>query len=191
MTSAPARLLDLLDQLDRRGITVIDLIRGRQPLEPWRLYPGEYGVFDRRSRCQFYFHVHPDSAHEAGHFHTVRLFPDRTAHVVAISMNTRGRPQALFTVNRWATGDADEPRERPEAFARRFHVDERRGPCEVVTFVNLVYRTFLAEIEGLQDLKARALADYRTTHPERDPFEDRNLEVLSRVEIDVVGCSAA
>ena len=27
---------------------------------------------------------------EAGHFHTVRLFPDRTAHLVAISMAPNG-----------------------------------------------------------------------------------------------------
>jgi hypothetical protein len=186
MTPAPGRrLLDLLHDLERRGVTVIDLIRRGQPLEPWRLYPGESGIFDRRTRCQFYFHAHLDGGHEAEHFHTVRLFPDHTAHVVAISMDKRGWPQALFTVNLWATGDADEPPGRLKQFARHFHVDERRGPSEVVTFVNLVYRAFLPEIEALQDMKARTLAAYRETHPDRDPFEDRTLEVLSRVEIDV------
>jgi hypothetical protein len=184
-TSAGRLLLDLLQGLDRRGVTVVDLIRGRQPLEPWRLYPGESGIFDQRTRGQLYFHLHPDSAHEAGHFHTVRLFPDHTAHVVAISMDKDGWPQALFTVNLWATGDADEPPERLKQFARQFHVDERRGPRDVVTFVNLVYRTFLPEIECLQEMKARTLAAYRKTHPDRDPFDDRTLEVLSRVEIDL------
>jgi hypothetical protein len=184
-TSAGRRLLDLLQALDRRGVTVIDLVRGGQPLEPWRLYPGESGIFDRRTRCQFYFHAHPDSAHEAGHFHTVRLFSDHTAHLVAISMDKDGWPQALFTVNLWATGDTDESPERLKQFARQFHVNERRGPNEVVTFVNLVYRTFLPEIEYLQETKARTLAGYHETHPERDPFEDRTLEVLSRVEIDL------
>jgi hypothetical protein len=186
MTLSPGRLLlNLLHDLDRRGVTVIDLIRRGQPLEPWRLYPGESGIFDRQTRYQFYFHVHPDSAPEAGHFHTVRLFSDHTAHVVAISMDKRGWPQALFTVNLWATGGADEPPERLKQFARQFHVDERRGPREVVTFVNLICRAFLPEIEGLQDAKARTLAAYRETHPDRDPFDDRTLEVLSRVEIDV------
>jgi hypothetical protein len=186
MTPAPGRhLLDLLHDLDRRGVTVIELIRRGQPLEPWRLYPGESGIFDRHTRWQFYFHTHPDSAHEAGHFHTVRLFPDHTAHVVAISMDKRGWPQALFTVNLWATGDTDEPPERLKRFAREFHVDERRGSREVVTFVNLVYRTFLPEIEALQDAKAGMLAAYRERHPEQDAFDDRTLEVLSRVEIDV------
>jgi hypothetical protein len=186
MTTAPRRrLVELLRDLDARGVAVIDLIRGAQPLEPWRLYPGEYGVFDRRTRCQFYFHTHPESGHEAGHFHTVRLFPDHTAHVVAISVDKRGWPQALFTVNLWATGDTEEPPERLKQFARRFRVDEHHGPREVVRFVNLVYQTFRGEIEALQDAKAAAIRAYRDRYPERDPFEDRTFEVLSRVEIDV------
>lgn len=186
MTTAAARqLFDLLRTLERRGVTVIDLIRGGQASEPWRLYPDESGVFDRRTRCQFYFHAHSDAADEAGHFHTVRLFPDHTAHIVAISMAADGWPRALFTVNQWATGDADEPPARLKLFARLFSLDERRNPAEVVRFVKLVYRAFLPEIEALQDAKARALATYRATHPGRDPFEDRALEVLSRVEIDV------
>jgi hypothetical protein len=54
-----------------------------------------------------------------------------------------------------------------------------------VTFGNLVYRTFLPEIEELRELKARALGAYREGYPGRDPFADRSLEVLCRVAIDV------
>jgi hypothetical protein len=115
----------------------------------------------------------------------VRLFPDHTAHIVAISMDKDGWPQALFTVNLWATGDADEPPERLKHLARRFFVDERRGSRDVVRFVNLVYRTFSPEIEWLQDAKARALVTHRERYPDRDPFEDRTLDVLSRIPIDV------
>jgi hypothetical protein len=184
--TAPAavQLAELLTGLDRRGETVIDLLCDDQPREAWRLYPGEYGVFDRRSRCQFYFHAHPGATHEAGHIHTVRLFPDHTAHIVAISLGADGWPQALFTVNLWAVGDADEPPGRLKHFARRFHVYERHGPAEAIRLVNLVFRAFLPEIEALQDAKAAALTAYRDRHPGRDPFQDRTLEVLSRVVID-------
>jgi hypothetical protein len=37
----------------------------------------------------------------------------------------------------------------------------------------------------LQDEKARAMEAYRAVHREMDPFEDRSLEILSRVEINV------
>jgi hypothetical protein len=76
---AKRELRMLLKELEREGTSVIDLVRGGQPFEPWRLYPGESGVFDRSTRYQFYYHSH-GAAHEAGHFHTVRLFADRTAH---------------------------------------------------------------------------------------------------------------
>jgi hypothetical protein len=77
-------LLDLLDELDGKGTSVIDLARAGQPLVPWRLYPGESGIFDRRTRCQVYYHSHGLDS-EAGHFHTVRLSADHTVHLVAIS----------------------------------------------------------------------------------------------------------
>jgi hypothetical protein len=100
-------LLNLLMELGRTGTTVIDLARDGQPLVPWRLYPGDSGIFDRRTHCQFYYHSHGTDS-EAGHFHTVRLFADHTAHLVAISMTTDGWPQALLTLNLWAIGDAYE-----------------------------------------------------------------------------------
>lgn len=177
-------LVQLLGDLARAGTTVMDLVRGGQPAEPWRLYPGEAGIFDRRTRYQFYYHFHEGRPEEAGHFHTVRLFPDRTVHLAAISMAPDGWPQALFTVNRWATGDAWAPAPALKRYVRRFHLDERRGPRAVVRFVNLVFQTFRAEIERLQDEKVAALLDYRQRHPEVNVFEDRRLEIVSRIPID-------
>lgn len=75
VTSARQELVSLLEELPRAGTTVLHLVRRGQPQEPWRIYPGEMGIFDRRTRCQFYFHAHDDARDEAGHFHTVRLFP--------------------------------------------------------------------------------------------------------------------
>lgn len=183
--SAVTQLTELVTSLDRRRETMIDLLCTDQPREAWRLYPGEYGIFDRRSGCQFYFHAHPEATHEAGHIHTVRFFPDHTAHIVGISLAEDGWPQSLFTVNLWAVGDADERPERLKQFARQFRLHERQGPADAVRFVNLIFRAFLPEIEALQDAKAAALAAYRARHPGRDPFEDRELEILSSIPIDV------
>ena len=103
------QLVRLLEALEREGTSIVELICGTATPEPWRLYPGEYGVFDRTTSSQFYFHAHAGAAHEAGHFHTLRLFPDHTAHLVGISLAADGWPQALFTLNLWASGD-----ERPQ-----------------------------------------------------------------------------
>ena len=186
MTPA-VELRSLLRDLERRGTSVIDLVRGGQPLQPWRLYPGESGVFDRRTRYQFYYHSH-GSDHEAGHFHTVRLFSDHTVHLVAISMRPDGWPQALFTLNLWAIGDAYESAARLKGHVRRFHLAEQVGPPLLVRFVNLIFRAFGPEIERLQDAKIATLAAHRATHPDGDICEDRSLEILSRVNVDVPAC---
>jgi len=183
--TAAAELARLLEDLERAGTTVMELACGGRAPEPWTIYPDEYGIFSRATRCQFYYHVHAGARHEAGHFHTVRLHPDRTAHLVAISMAPDGWPQALFTVNLWAIGDAYETAGSLKRYARRFRIDERHGEPRLIRFVNLIFRAFLPEIERLQDEKVAALAAHRLVHPGANPFEDRALEILSRVDIDV------
>jgi hypothetical protein len=183
--TAVVELARLLEGLGRDGVTVIDLACGGRAVELWTLYPGEYGIFDRKRGSQVYFHRHAGARHEAGHFHTVRLFPDRAAHLVGISMAEDGWPQALFTVNLWATGEAHDDVENLKHYVRRFQLDERRGPALLVRFVNLVFRAFRTEIERLQDEKAAAIDAYRAARRGRDPFEDRSLEILSRAAIDV------
>jgi hypothetical protein len=183
--AAAVELCRLLEALEREGTSVIDLVRDGHDATPWTLYPDEYGIFDRETKCQFYYHSHDGASHEDGHFHTVRLFSDHTVHVVGISMARDGWPQALFTVNLWAIGDRYEPAERLQHYARRFRVDVRRGDARLVRFVNLVFEAFLPEIEQLQEAKVARLAEHRRAHPERNPFEDRSLEILSRIGIEV------
>jgi hypothetical protein len=184
MMKASFELRDLLEERERAGTTVIDLVTDGQPLQPWRLYPGESGIFDRRTHCQFYFHSHGTGT-EAGHFHIVRLFADHTAHLVAISMTPDGWPQALFTLNLWAIGDAYETAGNLRRYVRGFHLAERVGPTPLVRFVNVMFQAFGPEIERLQDEKIAALARHRVSYPDRDVFEDRSLEILSRLEVDV------
>jgi hypothetical protein len=182
--TAIEELVALREDLERAGTTVMELARHGRPEEPWTIYPDEYGVFDRKTRSQFYYHTH-GSPDEAGHFHTVRLFDDHTLHLVAISMDRTGRPQALFTVNLWAIGDVYEPPDRLKRYARRFQLGVTPWDPRLVRFVNLVFEAFLPEIERLQDAKEEAFAAYRATHPDANPFEDRSLEILSRVALDL------
>jgi len=171
---AMLELRDLLEELERQGTTVINLVTRGQLVEPWRLYPGEHGIFDRHTRCQVYYHSH-GSGHEAGHFHTVRLFADHTAHLVAISIGADGWPQALFTLNLWAIGDAYASAADLRRYVARFHLAEQVGPAR----------------ERLQDEKVATLARHRAAHPGLDVFEDRSLEILSRTAIDVRAAATA
>lgn len=181
-------LTALLEEQETEGTSLMTLARAGRPYEPWTLYPDESGIFDRTTRCQFYYHSHPGVMHEHGHFHTVRLFHDHTAHVVAISMAHTGWPQALATLNLWCIGDAYETAANLKRYARGFRISARGGESRLVRFVNLMFRVFRPEIEWLQEEKVRTLAAHKAAHPDVDPFADRTLEILSRVEIDVRGC---
>lgn len=178
-------LARLLAGLDREGRSLMELVRAGRAHEPWTLYPDEYGIFDRRRDCQFYYHSHAGATHEAGHFHTVRLFPHQTAHLVAISMASSGWPRALFTLNLWAIGDTYAAPEDLKRYAHRYRVESRKGDPRLVRFVNLMFHVFALEIEALQEEKERTIERYRATHGGMDPFEDRSVEILSQVEVDV------
>jgi hypothetical protein len=199
---ARIELRRLLETLEASAASVVGRVCGHGAAEPWLIYPGEYGIYDRAARSQFYFHRHENTDHELGHFHTVRLFRDRVAHLVAISIGTDGWPTALFTVNLWAVGDADESTVNLKNYVRRFRLDERRAEADmsraggdasrpplakVIRFVNLVFEAYRPEIEMLQEEKARTIAAYRETHHGADPFDDRSLEVLSQTTIDLRG----
>jgi hypothetical protein len=134
---AARALLELLEELERSGTSVIDLVRAGQPLEPWRLYPDESGVFDRDTRYL------------------------------------------------WAIGDAYASAGHLKLYARRVHLPERAGAAPLVRFVHLVFEAFRPEIERLQEDKIAALARHRVRDPHPNVFEDRSLEVLSRVELDI------
>jgi hypothetical protein len=87
---ARIELRRLLETLEASGTSVVDRVCGHGAPEPWLIYPGEYGIYDRAGRSQFYFHRHETTDHELGHFHTVRLFRDRVA---SRSAPTAGRPR--------------------------------------------------------------------------------------------------
>lgn len=184
-------LARLLAELDRAGTSVMALARGGQPPEPWILYPDEYGIFDRKRHSQFYYHAHPGADHEDGHFHTVRLFRDHTVHLVAISMTPTGWPQALFTLNLWSIGDAYASAADLTRYVGQYRVESRKANPRLVRFINLMFRAFRPEIEALQVAKEQAIERYRAAHDGADPFEDRSVEILSRVEIEVPAHVAA
>ncbi len=183
--TALADLAQLLADLERAGTTVMALAREGRPQEAWTLYPDEYGIFDRKRRSQFYYHAHAGANHEAGHFHTVRLFRDHTVHLVAISMAPTGWPRALFTLNLWSIGDAYVSLADLTRYSRQYGIESRKGDARLVRFINLMFNAFRPEIEALQEAKERAIQRYRTSHGGADPFEDRSVEILSHVEVDV------
>jgi hypothetical protein len=187
-TPALDELVNLLTTLQRTGRSIITLA-GTDESAEGHLPPTTLGVFDPVSRWHFYYHAHAWGWDEAGHFHALRRFGDHAVHVVGVSVDRMGWPQALFTVNLWCVGDVYEPAATIKSYARRFRVDSAAGDPQLIHFMGLVFRTFLPEIERLQDEKVCALADHHARYPDRDPFQDRSLAITSRVELSLAAAS--
>lgn len=160
-------------------------------------YP-PHDVVDHASGSQFYYHCHRHDGSEHGHLHLfwhatrngrrrraaagsgrwVRTDP---THLFAISLDARGLPRALFTVNRWVTAghwfDAATMLGLVDRFAMGL-VEGHENACEWITSFVRMYRPVIAELLRQRDLQLTGRPDPGSA------LADHALEVLSRIEID-------
>lgn len=164
--------------------------------------PGD--IYDPESHAQYYYHAHRGGEH--GHFHTFlrekgmpegvapvaqseadyfKKRDDKLSHLVAISMDRRGQPIALFTTNRWVTtenwyGAAEVSRMLPH-----FRIDLARPSWPTNRWVTAMIRLFRPQIERLLSQRDAVMAAWQESHPEADVFEDRGLDLPSQIEISL------
>lgn len=163
-------------------------------------------VYDPEFHAQYYYHAHRPESGEHGHFHTFLraqgmqsgvnpvlyrgkakrpLGKDALAHFIAISMNRPGFPIALFTTNRWVTDETFYGADDVIGMIDRFKVDHT-FPCLAVNrWITAMLRLFRPQIEALIRARDETIRAWSAAHPERDVYEDRELEITSIVGIDV------
>jgi hypothetical protein len=171
-------------------------IDGREVVE-YEHYPPD-DLVDARSGSQFYYHSHRHGGHEHGHLH---LFWHATAsgrrrylrpghrrwtrtapsHLFAISLDARGLPVALFTVNRWVTDGHWFDAATTLSQVERFAVDELDGHEASCRWLSGFVRLYQPLVQQLLVQRDRRLA--RRTNLAQ-ALDDRRLEVLSHAHID-------
>ncbi|HSE77916.1 MAG TPA: hypothetical protein VLG66_07920 [Alphaproteobacteria bacterium] len=201
--------------LAKTGDNVVsEVLRGVETFYEWEHYPPD-DVYDRETHSQFYYHAHPAgerSFAEHGHFHTFmrpRGMPsgskparladyhpprDRNAalsHIIAISMDTAGRPVRLFTTNRWVTGETWYAAGDVIRMVDRFTVGHAQPSWPTNVWITGMFRLFRPQIVALIRQRDQAVAAWRASHPRRNPYEDHQLEVISSAPISVTGQIAA
>lgn len=179
--AAARDLLECYASLAARSAHLLDgLLRGRSPVQ-WRHYPAR-DVIDRATGFQYFYHCHAPGTRtggpEHGHFHLFeRRDPEQTpVHLLAIALTAKGVPHALFTVNQWVTGS---PLPRAHAALRALSGFEVRsaGDPLVNRWMAALLRLFRPQIAQLLAARDRRLRAGLT--------DDRNVEVLSAISIDV------
>ena len=155
-------------------------------------------VVDVRSGSQFFYHCHRSAEAEHGHVHLFwhamasgkrRYFPEKTpkwgttapSHLLAISLDDRGLPVALFTVNLWVTDGYWFDAETTLGMVDRFRLDGvtgHAGSCAWITHFVRMYRPVIAELMHRRDQRLARYKDFDRA------LQNRRLEVTSLINVD-------
>ncbi|MDH7603698.1 MAG: hypothetical protein QHH13_02240 [Melioribacter sp.] len=179
-------IAEIIMSLRKEGSNIVKkIMNGRKyKFDPYSHYPTDEGIKDEVSGCQLFFHIHRPN--EYGHFHTFALDENgELVHLILISMSEDGKPIALATVNRWVTGDKYVKADILKKLADNFYVapslfhDKR-----IIEFVNYIFKSYRDEIFELFDKRDEWIKNY-VNENFREPFEDRDYEILSYRKIDL------
>ncbi|MEQ8388603.1 MAG: hypothetical protein RIE22_07810 [Alphaproteobacteria bacterium] len=190
--------------LARTGDNIVgELLKGNDAFYEWDHYP-ENDVYDEQTHAQYYYHAHPVEDRvegEHGHFHTfvrdsgtIEGFKpvahaegadEDLCHLVGISMDEFGYPFRLFTSNLWVTGGRWYGADKVKRLLHRFEIAHARPSWPVNRWISALLRAFRPQIHSLLEERDRIAADWRAARPGENIWEDRDLNVVSEIRIDL------
>ncbi len=198
--------------LDKVGLNVVgEILEGQGPFYELQHYP-KGDVYDMETHAQYYYHAHRPESGEHGHFHTflrakgmprdIRPAPyegeaprplgkDAVSHIIAISMNAQGYPTHLFTTNRWVTAETWYRADDVIRMIDHFIIDHAWPSWATNRWITAMLTLFKPQIAHLLRERDRTVAAWQASHPDRDVFEDRELDVTSIMPISVEAQIAA
>ncbi|HUK08160.1 MAG TPA: hypothetical protein VLX09_09860 [Stellaceae bacterium] len=111
---------------------------------------------------------------------------DKPSHLVAIAMDSHGRPIRLFTTNRWVTGETWYAAADAVRMLDRFRVDVP-GPAPLVSrWITAMFILFRPEMAELLIARDAGIMSWRRRHRGKvHVFEDRRLDVAASIDIDL------
>lgn len=207
LLAACGEILECYRVLERAGLNVVgEILRGQGEFIEYEHYPKDE-VGDAESRSQYYYHAHRTSETEHGHFHTFirtglldqptlsfdspwkdEAWPrgeNAIAHLIAVAMDDWGYPIGLFTTNRWVTDETWYSAEIIENLLDRFVVDHAGPSWPVNRWITAMLRLFRPHISVLLKHRDMCIQQWQRAYPKEDVLEDRRLEVMGYLPIDV------
>lgn len=196
LACARASVLAFVDATAESGSLLQSWIGGRGVVE-FEHYPPD-DVVDLRHGSQFYYHAHRDGDREHGHLHVFchatasgrrrylrsghsRWTRTAPTHLFAISLDARGLPVGLFTVNRWVTDGHWFDAPTTMSFVNRFAMDAVEGhehSCRWLTGFVRLYRPLIETLLVKRDQRLTRRSDLE------EALNDHRLEMLSLAPID-------
>jgi hypothetical protein len=100
-------------------------------------------------------------------------------------MDPYGFPIRLFTNERWVTGENWYAAAEARLMLDRFLMDHAYPSWPVNRWISAMFGLYRPYMEVLLDTRDEVIAAWRDGHPDRDVFEDRELEIASVLPISV------
>lgn len=210
MAAAGAEIQECLRVLQKASANIVgQVIANQGTFYEWNHYP-EGDIYDQETHAQYYYHSHPredgSQPAEHGHFHLflrakgmpkgIRPAPyrgdwerplgnDSLCHLIGISMDQAGFPTALFTTNRWVTGETFYKASDVVKMLDRFQIDHT-FPCWATNrWLSAMVQLFHADICEMVAERDQVIAEHLAAHPSDDVYEDRTLEITTSRMISV------
>ena len=212
MRQSANNLLSCYEYLSETNQHLLFPVLGTKTPRQWEHYP-EDDVIDRSAGYQYFYHSHsPEDRknEEHGHFHLfARLDSDKheieantetkfldklksepvrqsnKVNLLCISLDAKGLPISMSTVNRWVTSDHLLSWNSTLTLLKGFHISTP-GYETVNQWLEAILGLFLPEIVDMlvqRDLKLAALAE--SNNYQSDLLDDKNIELLSETGIDI------
>lgn len=163
---------------------------------------------DKKTGAQYFYHCHRENFEtlEHGHFHCFmrykqipkhikpkplydwdKYIKNPMTHLVAIAMNRLGQPIRLFTVSRWVTSEIYYDAKYTPGLIRRFHMALEDKPYWMILdqWVESMLHLFSPQIIWLNRMRDQAIELRKINNPKANPYEDRRIEELSSINIDL------
>ncbi len=178
------KVVEIMSSLRKEKTNIVKKVMNGKPykFDPYFHYPQKGGIVDKETRSRVFFHCHREN--EFGHFHTfVEDKNGELVHLVLISMDEEGNPIALATVNRWVTDDKYVKAEQLKILFEEFKINPKLFKDErLLLFIKNILEGYKTEIFKLFDERDKWIKNYAFKNY-REPFEDREFEVLSSMKI--------
>lgn len=163
---------------------------------------------DFKTGGQYFYHCHRENeeSEEHGHFHCYlrqKSIPKHMkptpladwdknqdspmAHLIAIAMNRLGQPIRLFTVNRWVTSETWFDAKHVTNLVKRFKMTLSDDPYwqPLDQWVEGMLHLFAPQIAWLHQERDAKMAQYAQENPTDNIYENRAIEELSEISIDL------
>jgi hypothetical protein len=180
------RITEIITTLKKEGSSIVKktLNEKKYSRDPAVHYPYEDSIEDPQTHCQVFFHAHRKN--EYGHFHTfIDNENGELVHLIMISMDKKGLPVALSTLNRWVTGDYYVDAAELKKLALQFQMSHDLFPDKrIIEFIENIFTGYRDIIFQLFDERDKAISEYVEENAQ-EPFEDNGVEILSKKTIDV------